>query len=67
MENKKTKKQPLKVRKRGDAHAHTHTERERKREMIFFSILVSARVRCSLFALRVDYLVSKEKSDGSAL
>jgi len=31
MENKKTKKQPLKVRKRGDAHAHTHREREIKR------------------------------------
>jgi len=31
MENKKTKKQPLKVRKRGDAHAHTQREREIKR------------------------------------
>jgi hypothetical protein len=52
MENKKTKKQPLKVRKRGDAHAHTHTERERDKEIIFFSRFWCPRVfvvRCSLF------------------
>lgn len=44
---KSTHEQPFKVRKRGDAHAHT----QREIYVIFFSILVSARVRvrCSLF------------------